>query len=135
MLQKQDAAIKEVLVKYSSSQGKGAWLNELCEAFYRERPRVLEGETWPSNKYAEDDRKLCNLLSRGYINGNHLKKVVQRELGYSLHGPPEEWGYPPEKQFDGAFDWRPTTKSMVMVLEVSHSMNEVVVEPANLFAR
>ena len=91
MLQKKDFEIKGVLMEYSSSQAKGAWLNELCEKYYSTRPRDITKSSWPSKEHYGDDRKLCDLLSRGYINGQHLKSVVSHTFAdIVLEGPPLE---------------------------------------------
>ena len=123
LLQKQDQKIQGVLEKYSSSQAKGAWLNELCEKFYKKYPRNLENAEWPSVARKAEDCKLCEMLSRGYIDGCHLKAVAKKMLDIELIGPRAEWKYPLDRQFGDAYKWFPP-KSMVMILDLSDSMNE-----------
>ena len=47
-----------------------------------------------------EDRKLRDMLSRGYIDGGHLRTVARRTFGIDLVGPPPEWSFPAEKEVD-----------------------------------
>ena len=124
-LNEKDKYIKGLLTEFSTSQAEGAWLNELCEHFYKTFSRSKD-EEWPSGRFKQEDIKLREMLTRSYVDGEHLRKVAKATFPTlpELSGPRPEWGCDAHSRF-GDFNWSPPEKSMALVVDVSHSMKFV----------
>ena len=121
LLTEQDRAIQDQLRKYSSEQAKGAWLNELCEEYYKKYSRnEEEAKTWPSDRHKNDDQELREILSTPVKNGGQIRQLARDKFHIELTGPPREWGWDAEKVFPDA----PKDTSVMFVIDVSFSMDE-----------
>ena len=49
LLRRKDAGIHQALSGFEAQQARGAWINELCEHYYRAHPRAHDAP-WPSEK-------------------------------------------------------------------------------------
>ena len=92
LLQRKDAGIHQALSGFEAQQARGAWINELCEHYYRAHPRAHDAP-WPSEKARKSDTKLRDMLRVPYPTGNKIREAASSRLGVELHGPPAHWGW------------------------------------------
>jgi len=92
LLRRKDEGIHEALGSFEAQQARGAWQNELCERYYRERPRAHD-EPWPSTKWRKTDVKLREMLGIPFGTGNKIREAASSRLGVELSGPPIGWGW------------------------------------------
>ena len=121
LLSEKDISVGRALDEFSAKQAKGAWLNELTEKYYQGHPRQHDAP-WPYPKQAGGDRKLRELLTEHFQNGNEIRKKANEELKLALDGPPDNWRFDADQDF-GEGPAR-TPKSVLFVLDVSYSMDE-----------
>ena len=92
LLRRKDAGIHQALSGFEAQQARGAWINELCEHYYRAHPRAHDAP-WPSEKARKSDTKLRDMLRVPYPTGNKIREAASSRLGVELHGPPAHWGW------------------------------------------
>ena len=109
LLKQNDDGIDATLRAYSAKQARGAWLNELCEKYYRKHARKL-AEPWPHPQHAESDKQLRDFLS-GQLkclgSGVEIREAAQKTFGIGLGEDAdfrtvqwvEDWGYPADFEF------------------------------------
>ena len=106
ILKQNDEGINDTLKAYSAKQARGAWLNELCEKYYRKYPRRL-AQPWPLHP---TDKQLRDFLSGGLKclgSGRDICAAAQTTFGIALGDDDafptarwvDEWGYPGEVDF------------------------------------
>ena len=70
LLRRKDAGIAASLASFEAEQARGAWLNELCERYYREHSRAGGVDTaWPSQHSRRADLKLRAMLEVPFSSG------------------------------------------------------------------
>ena len=100
LLRRKDAGIAASLAGFEAEQARGAWLNEMCEAFYREHSRAGGVSTaWPSQQSRRADLKLRAMLEVPFSSGAKIREAAADRLGLSLEGPPAAWGWAAETPF------------------------------------
>ena len=92
LLLRKDASIHQALSGFEAQQARGAWMNELCEHYYRAHPRQHDAP-WPSEQARKSDIKLRDMLSVPYPTGNKIREAAGGRLGVQLQGPPVHWGW------------------------------------------
>ena len=82
-LKRSDASIGATLQKYAIDQIKGAWLNELCEKYYKGQPlhNFAKNWQWPRS---DKDRELREILRSQVRTGRELKQTAEAKLGLKL---------------------------------------------------
>ena len=80
LLQRKDAGIHQALSGFEAQQARGAWINELCEHYYRAHPRAHDAP-WPSEKARKSDTKLRDMLRVPYPTGNKIREAASSRLG------------------------------------------------------
>ena len=100
LLRRKDAGIAASLASFEAEQARGAWLNELCEHYYREHSRAGGVDTaWPSQHSRRADLKLRAMLEVPFSSGAKIREAAADRLGLALEGPPAAWGWPAETPF------------------------------------
>jgi hypothetical protein len=98
LLTRKDEAIRESLASFEAQQARGAWLNEVCQKYYREKPREPSA-SWPSKEQRLSDTRLREMLKVPFASGEKIREAAKDRLGLTLEGPPAEWGWAAEDQF------------------------------------
>jgi len=98
LLLRKDEAIHDSLLRFEADQARGAWQNELCETYYRQRARGSE-VCWPSLEWRKTDVRLRDMLRVPFGTGAKIQDAASSRLGVTVQGPPPEWGWSPEDAF------------------------------------
>merc|ERR1719473_2216413 len=98
LLQRKDEAIHDSLLRFEADQARGAWQNELCETYYRQRARGSE-VCWPSLEWRKTDVRLRDMLRVPFGTGAKIQDAASSRLGVTVVGPPTDWGWSPADEF------------------------------------
>mmetsp|Transcript_55153 Transcript_55153/g.146336 ORF Transcript_55153/g.146336 Transcript_55153/m.146336 type:complete len:638 (+) Transcript_55153:396-2309(+) len=101
LLLHQNEGLDALLDKYAAEQARGAWLNELCQEYYKQ-PNISRDykAPWPNRKAQGDDQSLREILSRLHPTGSAIQSLARDKLKLQLDGQIAiEWDWPPEKPF------------------------------------
>ena len=80
-LKQKDEDTDQKLQEFRNNQAEGAWLNELCEKYYKEHPRPLSA-TWPSETFQVEDRKLRDCLAFPFMDGKEVRTRICRAAAH-----------------------------------------------------
>ena len=134
LLRRKDAGIARALSSFEAQQARGAWLNELCERYYRERPRAAAA-AWPSEAARASDLKLRGMLEVPFPSGAKIRDAAAARLGLALEGPPATWGW----AADAPFGIEPRRPNMAVTFLIDRTfegfLQNVVDAVVNLFDR
>ena len=82
LLRRKDVVTAEALGSFEAQQARGAWQNEVCEAYYKAHPRPSDAR-WPLER-VRTDVKLREMLSVPFDSGAKIAEAASERLGIEV---------------------------------------------------